>query len=146
MLELILTASRLNLDMIVNLSGRKRPNNVCLHEQHQSSGRRYSVTWKKGESGYILGDKPHAALRTALVMRMKADPQQAGRIVKKLLAMAEAGDINAMKLLFERLEGKSGQSIDMNVSASVDHKHVPSIDERKDRIRKLLGQPTVMVN
>ena len=104
------------------------------------------MAWKKGESGYVLGHKHHKALSTALLIRMKADPQQASRIVKKLFSMAEAGDINAIKLLFERLEGKPGQSIDMNVSASVDHKHVPSIDERKDRIRELLGQPTVMVN
>lgn len=104
------------------------------------------MAWKKGASGYVLGHKHHKALSTALLIRMKADPQQASRIVKKLFSMAEAGDINAIKLLFERLEGKPDQSIDHNVSGSIDHEHALTKDERQDRIRELLCQPAVMLN
>jgi hypothetical protein len=104
------------------------------------------VAWQKGQSGYTLGTKHNLALKTALVMALKRDPQQAGRIAKKLFSMAEAGDINAMKLLFERLEGKPGQAIDHNVSGSIDHEHALTKDERQDRIRELLCQPAVMLN
>jgi hypothetical protein len=47
------------------------------------------------------------------------DPEKLRRIAEKLLADAEAGDIQAIKELGDRLDGKAMQSIEAQVSGNL---------------------------
>ena len=80
-------------------------------------------------------------LTRALKMELAADPKRARRVADKLFTMAEEGDINAAKLIFERLEGKADQHVNMNHSGEVTHSYTPS--ERRERIRELIAGQVV---
>lgn len=101
------------------------------------------MTWKKGESGYTGGKKPHKALTHALIMRVTDDPKQAHRVARKLWMMAEDGDINAAKLIFERLEGKADQNLSIEHSGSVEHNHNLTTEERRERVKELMAKTLI---
>lgn len=70
-------------------------------------------------------------LTDALRMEVTIEPRKARRIARKLLQMAEEGDIRAAQLIFERLEGKAPQAPEEYTEAVV------TIDERVNRILEL---------
>lgn len=70
-------------------------------------------------------------LTDALRMEVTIEPRKARRIARKLLQMAEDGDIRAAQLIFERLEGKAPQAPEEYTEAVV------TIDERVSRILEL---------
>lgn len=51
----------------------------------------------------------------ALSMEIAADPKRMRRIARALLNKAEEGDMPAIKEVFDRLDGKPAQTVDMNV-------------------------------
>lgn len=99
------------------------------------------MPWKKGESGNPGGRPKHAKLLTdAIRMELARDPKRARRIAVQLLDMAEDGDVNAAKLVFERLEGKPDQQIDQSVTIDGTVRHEISRDERERRVAELMGK------
>ena len=100
------------------------------------------MAWQKGQSGNPSGEN-YRHLTRALKVRLAADPGIANRIANKLLSMAEGGDIQATKLLFERLEGKAGQTIEQNVNITHGGSINITAEERKSRIRELLGSKVI---
>jgi hypothetical protein len=55
-------------------------------------------------------------IRRAVV---QADPEKLRRIADKLLAMAEDGDIQAIKEVGDRLDGKPNQTVDATVKGDL---------------------------
>lgn len=51
----------------------------------------------------------------ALSMEVARDPKRLRRIANVLLNKAEEGDMPAIKEVFDRLDGKPAQTVDMNV-------------------------------
>ena len=51
----------------------------------------------------------------ALSMEIAADPKKMRKIARKLLDEAESGNMVAIKEVFDRLDGKPAQTVDMNV-------------------------------
>jgi Family of unknown function (DUF5681) len=60
--------------------------------------------FKKGQSGNPSGRRKGSVSLTAAVKR-NLTRKNADAIARKLIAMAKAGDIVAMRLLFDRLDG-----------------------------------------
>jgi hypothetical protein len=58
--------------------------------------------------------------------------QQLRKIARKLLDMAEEGDMSAIKEVFDRVDGKVPQAVDVDQTVT----HI-AIDERKNRIKEL---------
>ena len=85
--------------------------------------------WKPGQSGNPRGrPPPNVSLAGALryVLRQK-DPDGVKRITKVALAvynLALAGNIEAMKLIFERTDGKVMQAIEVDSTQTTRHFHV----------------------
>jgi hypothetical protein len=68
------------------------------------------VTWAKGQSGNPKGaPRRSASLSTALtlILRAKGPDGQPNRdaIAQRLVAMALSGNLDAIKLIFDRIEG-----------------------------------------
>jgi len=74
-------------------------------------------------------------------MEVTIEPRKARRIARKLLQMAEDGDIRAAQLIFERLEGKAPQAPEEYGKAPQAPEEyteaVVTIDERVSRILEL---------
>ena len=73
--------------------------------------------FKPGQSGCPGGgwvgiEPPGPALRRAWDKLMKSDPGRADRIAAALAEQAEAGDIRAVSLIWDREEGKPKMSIE----------------------------------
>jgi hypothetical protein len=84
----------------------------------------------RGQSGNPSG-RPRAvlsqALRVAIARFDPADPlarPNAQRIADKLVALAVAGNLEAIKLAFDRVEGKPRQSISLMVDQRDKYEHV----------------------
>ena len=67
-------------------------------------------------------------------------------VAEKLITMALAGDLNALKELIDRTEGRTPQTVDMDVSVKDWRQTVESfdisMDELTDEINKLLSSGT----
>jgi proline racemase len=97
--------------------------------------------WQKGQSGNP-GGKPRShpadrVLTDALRIEVMSEPRKARRIARKLLQMAEDGDIRAATLIFERLEGKAPNAPEEIAEAPV------TIEERVGRILELQSRVVV---
>lgn len=65
--------------------------------------------WRKGESGNPAGKRKGAVSLAAAVKRLLiAEPHLVDSIARTLVNSAVAGDLGAARLLFERLDGKTG--------------------------------------
>lgn len=69
------------------------------------------MTWKPGQSGNPHGRPSKKPITLALEMELKAEPKRARRIARRLLDMAEAGDLPAIKEVLDRTDGKAAQSL-----------------------------------
>ena len=69
----------------------------------------------------------------------QSNPEKLREIADKLIEMAAAGDLAAIKELGDRLDGKSHQSADVSVehSGSIEHRGLPEIS---GRVADLLGR------
>ena len=61
--------------------------------------------------------------QTALALRRAQCLSRTVKIDEKLFELAEAGDLNAIKLYYEKFEGL-GSRIEHNVKGQIDHNHV----------------------
>ncbi|MCP5086478.1 MAG: hypothetical protein GY952_06725 [Rhodobacteraceae bacterium] len=62
-----------------------------------------------------MGTRKEKRAFEALSMEIAEDPKRMRRIAAKLLTKAEGGDMAAIKEVFDRLDGKPAQTVDMNV-------------------------------
>ena len=65
------------------------------------------MTWKKGESGNKNG-RPKAGHTLTDALAELVDRKQ---LAAKLWALADAGDTNALKYIYDRIEGRPGERI-----------------------------------
>ena len=75
------------------------------------------MTWTKGQSGNPKGRAVEKPFADALRMEIKAagaDHQQLRAIARKLLDKAEAGDMQAINCLADRLDGKPFQAVELS--------------------------------
>jgi hypothetical protein len=91
--------------------------------------------WVKGESGNPGGRPVHKPFLEAVNMEIAAagpDRIKLRQIARKVLECAEEGQSWAVQLLFERLDGKVPQPVEVDQTVT----HI-AIDERKNRIKEL---------
>lgn len=88
-----------------------------------------------GASGNPTGKSKTQWLTNALRMKLAEDPARAKTIAEKVITMAEGGDLEATKLIWDRLEGKPVQSIEIDATVSS-----LSAEERMQRILELQGR------
>jgi hypothetical protein len=111
---------------------------MAKFEQGNNHGNRF----QKGVSGNPLG-KTKSALLTDAVRRQLADSSDLEAIAKVLIGKAKKGDLEAVKIIFDRLEGKPKQFIEADLNVSQDWKTYAetynlSIDEILSEARRLL--------
>lgn len=92
-------------------------------EQPKKAG---NPNWYKGmaQSPNPNGRRTDKILSDALRLAVRSDPDRARRIVERLCTIAEGHAdaevaMTAMRLIFDRLEGKAVQSIDATLTAEV---------------------------
>lgn len=93
------------------------------------------------ESGAQPGNKnatKNKPWAEAIAKFMKQNPDKKDKIIEKLYAKAEEGDLAAAKEIFDRTEGKTPQSIDL--TASLDITSLPLADLLA--LNKSLNEPT----
>jgi hypothetical protein len=101
-----------------------------MSEEKRTAG---NPTWiKSGKSPNPSGKSKTAWLTNALKLELTQDPGRARRIAVKILDMAEAGELEAAKIVFDRTEGRPSQTIDVNQTIT---EIAPS--ERQARILEL---------
>lgn len=72
-------------------------------------------------------------LSEAIKRELSMRPERAKTIAEKLIVMAEEGDLTAINMVFDRLEGKPVQAVE--IDQSVTHNLTPS--ERRVRLLEL---------
>lgn len=87
--------------------------------------------WGKGTSGNPGGRVVFKQLSDALRSELLANPNHARRIARKLITQAEDGNLQAIALLLDRLEGKAVQQVDLADTTQV------GASERLARIMEL---------
>jgi hypothetical protein len=78
-------------------------------------GNNHGNRFQKGVSGNPLG-KTKSALLTDAVRSQLAENNDVGAIAEALIGKAKRGDLEAVKILFDRLEGKAVSRIDAEVN------------------------------
>jgi len=73
------------------------------------------TAWKPGQSGNPKGRPPKGQSLTD-ALKERVDKQA---IADKLYEMAIEGDISALKYIYDRVDGKPGESIDLNHQGEV---------------------------
>ena len=64
-------------------------------------------------------------------------------IAQKLWAMAMSGDVQAMKYLYDRVDGRPKESIDLDHSGNIDITDITA-EEREQRIAELLKETGII--
>lgn len=96
--------------------------------------------WKKGQSGNPNGRPPKDySLSEILIKKLKQkgrnDKEEREILIEKLLELAHGGDLQAIKYIYDRLEGKPSESIkhegelDGNVQLIISDKFLPDVDD-----------------
>lgn len=93
----------------------KKDNKQTLNKRKQqketggfAKGNTLGNRWKKGESGNPNGRRnAYSDLIKQYSFTTNGDKERRELVVSKLFQLAERGDLNAIKFIVERLEGKS---------------------------------------
>ncbi len=83
-------------------------------KQPQSS-RATSGSWKPGQSGNPKGRAKRGETMTD-ALKVKADKDE---IADKLIALANDGDLAALKYIYDRIDGKPRESVDIEHSGGL---------------------------
>jgi len=96
---------------------------VIVSEKQKET--RYPSRWKKGESGNPAGRPPKGQSMTDLMEKYLGGVEEGQKktrkelLVKKMGILAFDGDLNAMKLIWNYLDGMPKQTIDASISQSL---------------------------
>lgn len=74
-----------------------------------------SLGFERGKSGNPQG-RPRSALLTDAVRKKLTESDDLDKIALSLIAKAKKGDLEAVKIIFDRLEGKAVSRIDADVN------------------------------
>jgi hypothetical protein len=85
------------------------------------------TAWEKGKSGNPHG-RPKKGTALSDVLRERAD---AAKLADALLKIAYTGDVAAIKAVYDRLEGRAKEAIDLNMSGELDAKLTAILGGRK---------------
>jgi hypothetical protein len=110
----------------------------------QQQGNNKGHRWQKGQSGNPKGRPEKGCSITELVKEMLAnDPKTKRRLVKMLLGKAMAGDLHAMKLVMQYVDGMPVQQqvVDANIHSKVGyltrlHERAKQRDEEERKARE----------
>jgi hypothetical protein len=105
-----------------------------MAEEKKSAG---NPLWKPGVSGNKSGKSKTKLLTDALRMELVQNPGQARNIARKILALAEEGDLTAANIVFDRLEGKPTQAIE--IDQTITNLTPEEIDQRIRELTARLG-------
>jgi len=94
-------------------------------------------TWTPGRSGNPSGKSKTKLLTDALKLELVQNPTQARNIAKKIIAMAEEGDLAAANIIFDRTEGKPTQAIE--IDQTITNMSRDEIDRRIQELTARLG-------
>jgi len=75
------------------------------------------------------GGKPDKLMRDALILELNQEAEDANgqmtkrlrKIARKLIDVAEAGDVSAIKEINDRVDGKAHQSVEMSGGLAISH-------------------------
>ena len=95
-----------------------------------------------GSSGNPSGKSKTAWLSQALRLELAQEPARARRIAKKILDLAEAGDLAAANIVFDRTEGKPTQQID--VTTTTYNASPEEVDQRITELANRLKMSAVL--
>lgn len=73
-----------------------------------------TLVWKPGASGNPSGKSKMKLLSDDLRRLLTQNPARIRRVTEKLVEMAEEGDLTAIQMLMDRMEGKPVQSIEID--------------------------------
>ena len=91
---------------------KKETDNIRNSKGQFTKGNTEGNRWKKGESGNPNGRRnSFTDLLNEIGDQEKDDRSKRFKIMSKLYAMAEKGDLNAIKFIVERIEGKAVETI-----------------------------------
>lgn len=104
--------------------------------------------FKKGQSGNPGGREKTKWLTQALRMELAQNPKRARTIADKIITMAEEGDLQAASLIFDRLEGKAVQQVQVEatVTALTSEQRLQRLAELQNRISSVIDVTPVEVD
>jgi Family of unknown function (DUF5681) len=97
--------------------------------------------WNKGQSGNPGGRRKEKIMSDALYMELASDPLRARRIADRVLKSAEAGDMVAAKLIFDRLEGKAIETVRSEVTVVNPAERMARLMELSSKVIDLVPDP-----
>lgn len=97
--------------------------------------------WRSGESGNPKGspkgERPSTILKRYLAIKNRNEITKCEQIVLKLIDKAEDGDLSAIKEVFDRVEGKPGQSITVK-EKTIDYLETLTDEQLKERAKEII--------
>lgn len=84
------------------------------------------TSFKPGQSGNILGRPPKDMALSDILKDLicQGTPERRQVIANKLVDLAEKGDLNAIKLVFERVDGKAKEYIESHSTFDIDQNYI----------------------
>lgn len=70
--------------------------------------------WRPGVSGNPSGKRALKILTDRVRMELTQNPHRVGKIAEAIISRAEEGDLTAATMIFDRLEGKPLQTMEIN--------------------------------
>jgi hypothetical protein len=102
-----------------------------------------NTSFKPGTSGNPSGKAKLKPLTDRLRMILAQQPQRAHAIAEALVVEAEAGNLQAAQMIFDRLEGKPLQQVE--VTDARQDSDIAEIDARIAALTRRLGLPSPSV-
>lgn len=96
-----------------------------------------TLVWKPGASGNPSGKSKMKLLSDDLRRLLTQNPARIRRVTEKLVEMAEEGDLTAIQMVFDRLEGKPHQSIE--IDQTVTQASAAEVDRRIIELQRRLA-------
>jgi ribosomal protein L17 len=107
-----------------------------MSEEKRAAG---NPTWVRGRSGNPTGKSKTKILTDQLKALLVQSPERVRTIADKIITLAEDGDLEATKLIFERIEGKVTQSVEIDQTITLTREErIARIAELSNKLRPLI--------
>ncbi len=100
-----------------------------MTDQKKSAG---NPLWQKGVSGNPSGKRALKILTDRLRMELTQHPERVAKIAEAVIAKAEDGDLAAATMIWDRLEGRPLQTMEINATTTM-----LTPEERRMRVLEL---------